>query len=127
MGQRDPLNEWQREGYEMFVRMMGGINDDYLRYVMHAEVVIEAPEQPSLEGAQYKAAEETVQRPQYAAPVADLTEAWESAGAAQQPQPDFDDPNYTMAPVVKSEHDKVGRNEPCWCGSGKKFKHCHGQ
>jgi preprotein translocase subunit SecA len=31
-----------------------------------------------------------------------------------------------MAPVVKSEHEKLGRNDPCWCGSGKKFKRCHG-
>jgi preprotein translocase subunit SecA len=28
--------------------------------------------------------------------------------------------------VVKSEHETVGRNDPCWCGSGKKFKRCHG-
>jgi preprotein translocase subunit SecA len=28
--------------------------------------------------------------------------------------------------VVKDEHDKVGRNDPCWCGSGKKYKKCHG-
>jgi preprotein translocase subunit SecA len=28
--------------------------------------------------------------------------------------------------VVKGEHDKIGRNDPCWCGSGKKFKKCHG-
>jgi preprotein translocase subunit SecA len=31
-----------------------------------------------------------------------------------------------MAPVVKSDQERVGRNDPCWCGSGKKFKHCHG-
>jgi preprotein translocase subunit SecA len=30
-------------------------------------------------------------------------------------------------PVVKDEHAKVGRNDPCWCGSGQKFKHCHGR
>jgi preprotein translocase subunit SecA len=29
-------------------------------------------------------------------------------------------------PIVKDEHDKIGRNDPCWCGSGKKYKHCHG-
>ena len=28
--------------------------------------------------------------------------------------------------VVKDEHDKIGRNAPCWCGSGKKYKKCHG-
>jgi preprotein translocase subunit SecA len=33
----------------------------------------------------------------------------------------------TQAPVVKSEHEKLGRNQPCWCGSGKKFKMCHGR
>jgi preprotein translocase subunit SecA len=31
-----------------------------------------------------------------------------------------------MVPIVKAEHEKVGRNDPCWCGSGKKFKFCHG-
>jgi preprotein translocase subunit SecA len=30
-------------------------------------------------------------------------------------------------PVVKSEQDSIGRNDPCWCGSGKKYKRCHGQ
>jgi preprotein translocase subunit SecA len=30
-------------------------------------------------------------------------------------------------PVVKSEQESVGRNDPCWCGSGKKYKRCHGQ
>ena len=32
-----------------------------------------------------------------------------------------------MEPVVKSENEKMGRNQPCWCGSGKKFKLCHGR
>ena len=31
------------------------------------------------------------------------------------------------APVVRDEREKVGRNDPCWCGSGKKYKHCHGR
>jgi preprotein translocase subunit SecA len=31
-----------------------------------------------------------------------------------------------MRPTVKAQTEKVGRNEPCWCGSGKKFKFCHG-
>jgi preprotein translocase subunit SecA len=33
----------------------------------------------------------------------------------------------TQVPIVKSAHEKIGRNEPCWCGSGKKFKLCHGR
>ena len=38
---------------------------------------------------------------------------------SDQPQP--------VATVVKAPHEKIGRNEPCWCGSGKKFKFCHGR
>jgi len=36
-------------------------------------------------------------------------------------------PDEPMKPIVKSEHEKIGRNDPCWCGSGKKFKMCHGR
>ena len=38
----------------------------------------------------------------------------------------FADGNETQAPIVKSDKEKVGRNDPCWCGSGKKYKFCHG-
>ena len=44
MGQRDPLVEWQRDGYEMFGQLMSSIDDDYVKYVMHAQVqVMDAP------------------------------------------------------------------------------------
>ena len=36
------------------------------------------------------------------------------------------DEGETQAPIVKSDREKIGRNEPCWCGSGKKYKLCHG-
>jgi uncharacterized protein YecA (UPF0149 family) len=42
--------------------------------------------------------------------------------AAQSPAGDEE----TMVPIVKAPNEKIGRNEPCWCGSGKKFKLCHG-
>jgi hypothetical protein len=40
-------------------------------------------------------------------------------------QPAAPDPD-ALVPIVKQEHEKIGRNEPCWCGSGKKYKLCHG-
>jgi preprotein translocase subunit SecA len=46
-------------------------------------------------------------------------------GKAVIRQPNRPDPD-AMVPVVKEKHEKVGRNDPCWCGSGKKFKFCHG-
>jgi preprotein translocase subunit SecA len=44
---------------------------------------------------------------------------------AQVRRPNAPDPD-ALRPVVKEQHEKIGRNEPCWCGSGKKFKFCHG-
>jgi len=47
------------------------------------------------------------------------------AAKAQIKRPNAPDPN-ALVPIVKEQHEKVGRNDPCWCGSGKKFKFCHG-
>ena len=46
-------------------------------------------------------------------------------GKAQIKRPNAPDPD-ALVPIVKEQHEKVGRNDPCWCGSGKKFKFCHG-
>jgi preprotein translocase subunit SecA len=53
-----------------------------------------------------------------------------AAATAEQPaepaEPQQARPQAPSGTVVKSEHEKLGRNDPCWCGSGKKFKNCHG-
>jgi preprotein translocase subunit SecA len=122
MGQKDPLVEWQREGYDMFTQLMAAIADDFVRYVMHLNVVVE-DDAPQVSNMQYSAAED---------PVAD---AGMRQAAARQAA-DGGDPEMADAvapeeivntPIVKGEHEKLGRNEPCWCGSGKKFKLCHGR
>ena len=46
-------------------------------------------------------------------------------GKTQIKRPNAPDPE-ALVPIVKEQHEKIGRNEPCWCGSGKKFKLCHG-
>ena len=48
MGQKDPLTEWQREGYEMFGLMMKGIAQDLVKYVMHVQVNVQAPAAPAV-------------------------------------------------------------------------------
>ena len=48
MGQKDPLTEWQREGYEMFGLMMKGIAQDLVKYVMHVQVNVQAPTAPAV-------------------------------------------------------------------------------
>jgi preprotein translocase subunit SecA len=145
MGQQDPLVEWQREGYEMFGQMMSSIDDDYVKIVMHAQVqVLEqvAPDDTAaLSQAQYLAAEDpvqgssAVQRASAAGPAPGeevvLAEAPSgngqsaAAGTSAGPPAVADAP---QVPIVKdSVFDKAGRNDPCPCGSGKKFKFCHGR
>jgi preprotein translocase subunit SecA len=140
MGQLDPLVAWQREGFQMFGQMMDAIDDDYLRYVMHVQVVAGTGAEPDLTQARYEAAEDpsqgpslldafraTAPEPAMAAAGAGVPLGMESGGqfangAPATPQ----ELQETLQPVVKAPTEKLGRNEPCWCGSGKKFKLCHG-
>ena len=140
--QADPLNAWQQEGYSMFGQLMEVIDNDYLRYIMHVEAVQAPSAEPDLGRAVYAAAEDPVAETgamagallaEQGLNVPALTQD-PGAGAggpspngakARKGQPAPPDPN-AMVPIVKGDHEKVGRNDPCWCGSGKKFKFCHG-
>jgi preprotein translocase subunit SecA len=129
MGQKDPLSEWQREGFDMFEAMMGSVEDDFVRYVFHLQVVHEEEPATQVTNVQYQAADEPVSG------AGSIRRAVAAEAAAQQgespaalPQ---QGPVATSAPVAVSEPVRVektpGRNEPCYCGSGKKFKLCHGR
>ncbi len=122
MGQKDPLVEWQREGFEMFGAMMQAVATDFVTYVMHAQVTMAQPE-PEL----------PVTSMSYSAP-SDPSESGGSMNAAARLEaaangldPGLPVEEATQAPVVKSEWDKTPRNAPCPCGSGTKFKLCHGK
>jgi preprotein translocase subunit SecA len=97
MAQRDPLVEYQREGYELFAAMMDAIKEELASLVFNVEVTIEG------DGSQVKA-RGVDEKPAQSAPL-----------------------KYTAADEngVVSSGD-VSRNSPCPCGSGKKFKRCHG-
>ncbi|MSV58033.1 MAG: hypothetical protein F2909_05430 [Actinobacteria bacterium] len=112
MGQKDPLAEWQREGYEMFGAMMKGIAQDFVKYVMHVQVVRNEEPAPVVQNLQQTKSE---------APSAVSQGAVQSAGEMpQQAAP------VKQQPIVNDEWSKTPRNAPCPCGSGKKFKMCHG-
>jgi preprotein translocase subunit SecA len=98
--QKDPLTEYQREAYDMFSELTESIREDFVRYIYRVEFV--RPE----------AQRSTPQR------VSDNRAAVESGGdEAAAPQ------GGNPAQVIS---DKVPRNAPCPCGSGKKYKKCHG-
>jgi preprotein translocase subunit SecA len=123
MGQQDPLTEWQREGFDMFEAMMGQIEDDFVRYVFHLQVVVDEEPRPEIRNVSYSAPTDPVQG-------LNAIEAAVSAQAAELP---FDEGQpMPLAPEpVQQQPVKVdktpGRNEPCFCGSGKKYKLCHGR
>ncbi len=60
MGQKDPLVEWQREGFEMFGKLMQPIDNDYVRYVMHVQVQLEPEAAPDYTQATFEAADDPV-------------------------------------------------------------------
>jgi preprotein translocase subunit SecA len=124
MGQKDPLSEWQREGYDMFGQMIDAISDDFVRYVMHLEVVVENAPQAEVINVQYAGPEDPSSSGSTGVQQAAVREAAANPDA-EVPAAPVDEP--AVVQVVRSEHEKIGRNQPCYCGSGKKFKLCHGK
>jgi preprotein translocase subunit SecA len=122
MGQKDPLVEWQREGFDMFGQMMQGISVDFVRYIMHVQVVNQA-EEPEVQNVQYSAPDSSVATGVAAAAAMGVADG--SIDPDEVPQAGVVE---DAKPLLKDGlFDKVGRNDPCPCGSGKKFKLCHGK
>jgi preprotein translocase subunit SecA len=127
MGQKDPLVEWQREGFEMFGAMMQGVAQDFVKYVMHAEVTVanQPQAEPQMRDVQYTAPTDPSESDGGMAAAARVQAQAELADAEGAPPAPAEE--VTQKPIVKSEWDKTPRNAPCPCGSGKKFKLCHGR
>jgi preprotein translocase subunit SecA len=130
MGQKDPLAEWQREGFDMFEAMMGQIQDQFVAYVSHLQVaqVEEAPSTPLAAKVQYSSADDAAQGASALRATAATMTAEELGGGFDgepgQPMTAGGEPE-AMQPVRVEK--TPGRNDPCFCGSGKKFKLCHGR
>lgn len=100
-GQQDPLVEYKKEAYDMYQNMLGAIREEVIRMMFHLQL---APQQPipTLE------------------PVATVTD--------QEPHRPFQviQGGQGTKPPKEGQGRQLGRNDPCWCGSGKKYKKCHG-
>ncbi len=130
MAQKDPLVEYQHEGHIMFTELGAAIHEEVVLTLFHAQL---APEEADeLQRAQQAAAVNGGGL-QYEHESLAGAEAIAAAGGSTTTA------TATMAmtggatttagaprPIVKSEKENIGRNDPCWCGSGKKFKKCHG-
>jgi len=113
MGQKDPLAEWQREGFEMFGSMMKGIAQDFVRYVMHVQVVQQDSQQTVVQNLQQSKSDVPASLGG-GAPAAAVDAVHKAASAPQAPA------------SLEDAWSKTPRNAPCPCGSGKKYKMCHG-
>jgi preprotein translocase subunit SecA len=101
-GQKDPLIEYKREGYDLFSGMMERVKSDTLDRLFHVQAVRNEEQSPA------PPPPPVISRPQ---PTLILNRGEEPAVAVQ---------------TVQRSDEKVGRNDPCPCGSGKKYKKCHG-
>ena len=127
LGQKDPLSEYRLEGHTMFDEMMSLVKAEFVRYMFHIQVdkAPEAEEQ-RVADVDYSYQDDPMQGFDGAAAEAGETaEAVEADGDFEE-EPRRGSPVAVVEQRVLSEADKVGRNDPCPCGSGKKYKRCHG-
>jgi preprotein translocase subunit SecA len=119
-GQRDPLNEYKAEAFALFEQMVARLREAVTAQLMRVEIVQQAP------------AEEATQLPYMEAHHVDPRTGEDEMALAPAPLAAALVGNGNGAQAARNPKDpaswgKVGRNEPCPCGSGKKFKHCHGR
>ncbi|MGE0625289.1 MAG: preprotein translocase subunit SecA [Pseudomonadales bacterium] len=117
--QKQPKQEYKRESFELFQELLANIKRDVVQLL--SRVQIERPE--AVEEAERKRREEAERRMRFSHA---QSSALASPEEAQQAAPRTAQEGNKVETFVREEK-KVGRNEPCPCGSGKKFKHCHGK
>ena len=127
-GQKDPLSEWQREGFEMFGDLMQRIRRDFVRMITHIEVVTPDTGQAATRNVTYTGPTDPSEAPSALAQAAAAAAGVPVAGSKPAAAPSAArKPAAGTATMVRSAAEKTGRNAPCPCGSGKKFKLCHGR
>ncbi|HST16316.1 MAG TPA: preprotein translocase subunit SecA [Gaiellaceae bacterium] len=124
MAQKDPLVEYRNEGHVMFQELNRAIREEVVTLIFHAEVtpdetqLQQAPNGDGSNGALSYEHASLAGADAIAAAGSTSTLATAGGGSVATP--------VAPRPKVNSENENIGRNDPCWCGSGKKFKKCHG-
>ncbi len=130
IGQRDPLVEYKNEAYSAFQNMTSVMYDDFLRTLLRLQISIkiDAPEESEEEEKElnYSSPEDALSEGNSASKtIRTATKAGIDAAVPPTPKPS----ESKASTFVKDKEDpfaNVGRNDPCPCGSGKKYKKCHG-
>ena len=123
-GQRDPLVEYKKESFALFTAMRDRVDEEMIRYLWRLRPVLQEEAAPAVRAPARRASPLIFNDPSQASP---FTAAPRSASAvADHPRPARVGGDDAEVKTVRRDAPKVGRNDPCWCGSGKKFKKCHG-
>ena len=124
--QIDPLVAYKNEAFTLFADLMNTIWSDFARMIFHVEVEVEGENGDGRRSS-------TRRRARRRAPAASPTRAARAPlSPARWPRPRAAAPRTASRSAGPSqqrrvaEDEQIGRNDPCWCGSGKKFKKCHG-
>jgi preprotein translocase subunit SecA len=137
LAQVDPLVAYKNEGFELFQDLMNTIWSDFARMIFNVEVAMEVDGEPETAvpdpaessgasswvgggGFTYSSSSST------ATALGAFAGADAAVGVAEAPEPREDEPGAGVTQRRVDAIDQIGRNDPCWCGSGKKFKKCHG-
>ena len=123
LAQRDPLNEYQSEAFELFNALITQLREAVTAQLMRIEVVPERPAEPQLPPMHAMHFDPTTGEDELA--FADINARIE-AGEFSPRALGVAEPAAPRDPNDPASWGRVGRNEPCPCGSGKKYKHCHG-
>jgi preprotein translocase subunit SecA len=122
MAQKDPLVEYTGEGERMFTELGNVIRTEVVLHLFHAEL---APEEATQQLAQQS--QTTNGNIHYEHETSAGAAAIVAAGGGEAVAGGVPSAGGASTQTVQSSpHEKIGRNDPCWCGSGKKFKKCHG-
>jgi preprotein translocase subunit SecA len=128
MAQKDPLAEYRAEGHAMFQELSAAIREEVVLTLFHARLAPQDAEE--LHRAQQTQAVngDNLAYEHESLAGADVIAAAGAGSASATSSTPIGGGGAMVATQqrVTSEHEKLGRNDPCWCGSGKKFKKCHG-
>ena len=114
--QKNPKQEYKRESFTLFSELLDSIKRDSIRVLSHVQVRREDPIE-----------EEARLRQEAEALAARMQFQHDEAPGLEAPEVLGEEVDVALAQAPVRNEQKLGRNEPCWCGSGKKFKHCHGE
>jgi preprotein translocase subunit SecA len=129
--QKDPLNEYKREAFNLFEAMLERLRERVVSVLAHVELQLTPKEEAALLPTGEQEMHETREDPAFAhADAAPQQSAAAAAAPAAAPAPTPVRSRHgsaTLDPKDPATWGRIARNAPCPCGSGKKYKHCHGQ